>query len=193
MSKINPIEIKGLWDKGYSIDKHSNGSTYIGEDPFGHPRFDTDRTVIGQYMYELKYLGKVNRIKKIVDLIVPFLDSWDELKEIDVVLPVPSSNTNRMFQPVPGIASEIAAYLKKAYIDNILIKTSDLQLKNIDSEEKTKIDHTIIASKKAKRKYSALIVDDIYDTGKTLNDAVSALRTDSNLVNVYVLTMTKKR
>jgi hypoxanthine phosphoribosyltransferase len=40
--------------------------------------------------------------------------------------------------------------------------------------------------------YSALIADDIYDTGKTLNDAVAALKTDDNLVNVYVLTMTKK-
>lgn len=193
MGEINPIEIKGLWDKGYSIDKHSQGSTYIGEDPFGHPRFDTDRTLIGQYMYELKYLGKVNRIKKIVELITPFLDSWDELKEIDVVLPVPPSNTNRAFQPVPGIAHEIAAYLNKAYADNILIKNSELQLKNVDSTEKIKMEHTITVSKKAKRKYSALIVDDIYDTGKTLNDAVTALRNDNNLVSIYVLTMTKKR
>jgi hypothetical protein len=29
---INPIEIKGLWDKGYSIDKHSHKSVYIGDD-----------------------------------------------------------------------------------------------------------------------------------------------------------------
>lgn len=193
MREINPIEIKGIWDKGFSIDKHSIKSDYIGDDPFGRQRFATERTLIGQYMYELKYRGNNNRIEDIINLIIPFLDGWEELAEVDVVFPIPPSNTKRITQPVFGIARAVAEHLNKHYVDSIIIKINNLELKNIEYIDKNKLENTITLSKFAKRKYSALIIDDIYDTGKTLNDAVTALKTDPNLLKVYVLTMTKKR
>ena len=40
---------------------------------------------------------------------------------------------------------------------------------------------------------SILLVDDLYKTGETLNESINILKTDSNLHNIYILTMTKTK
>ncbi|MCK9444910.1 MAG: hypothetical protein M0Q14_10345 [Tissierellaceae bacterium] len=59
--QINPIEIKGNWDKGYVMDKHSISSTYLGEEQYGRPRYDTIRGELGELVYQLKYNYKLSK------------------------------------------------------------------------------------------------------------------------------------
>jgi predicted amidophosphoribosyltransferase len=51
-----------------------------------------------------------------VTLAKPFLDKWEILKTVDIVLPVPASK-ERDYQPAVEIAKSIAAYLNVSYTD----------------------------------------------------------------------------
>jgi len=65
--EIQPREIKGSWDAGYVLDRHTISSTMIGYNEFGHPEFDTQRSQIGELVYRLKYKGDKSAIPLIVE------------------------------------------------------------------------------------------------------------------------------
>ncbi|MGL6541902.1 hypothetical protein ACSZNU_14415 [Aeromonas hydrophila] len=52
---VNVKEISGVWDKGFSLDKHKIRSIYTGDNEHGYATFDTLRTDIGEALYQLKY------------------------------------------------------------------------------------------------------------------------------------------
>jgi hypothetical protein len=40
--EIQPVRIPGRWRDGRALDVHTVSSTYVGDDEFGHARFDYD-------------------------------------------------------------------------------------------------------------------------------------------------------
>lgn len=190
---MTPIVLSGNWDEGYALDKHVLSSVLIGEDDYGHKIFDTERSELGELVYQFKYRGQYQYLYKIIALAKPFVIEWASQKDITSVLPVPSSNSNRAYQPAFEIAKEIALLLNAGYNDTVLQKTSSIQSKELTNEEKQKISGTIIKTKMAKRKHNMLLVDDLYQTGTTLTECVKELRKDSNIQKIYVLTMTKTK
>jgi len=56
------IDILGPWKAGYAFGIHTLKSVYIGDDEYGHPRFQTDRSPIGQSLYNLKYGQKLRKL-----------------------------------------------------------------------------------------------------------------------------------
>lgn len=190
---INPIKLDGPWDEGYALDFHVISSTYLGDDVYGHPRYDNVRSEMGEALFLFKYRNHYDKLKEMIVLAKPFLDEWDALKTVDVVIPVPSSNKERLYQPAFEIAHEIADHLDIAYVEDVLIKTSALQSKDSIFDEKQKISGTIIAQKKASREHNLLLVDDLFQSGTTLRECVKALRQDPILKQLFVLTMTKAR
>lgn len=76
----------------------------------------------------------------------------------------------------------------------VLRKLNHQQLKNISIENKLDAIHGSIAKEKSfKRNVNILLVDDLYDSGATLNEAVNVLKTDKNVNEVHVLVMTQTR
>jgi len=57
MLAIHPIRIPGRWRDGYALDVHTVASTYLGDDEYGHARFETSRSAAGELLYRLKYQG----------------------------------------------------------------------------------------------------------------------------------------
>ena len=188
---ISPMEIRGNWDKGYVLDYHVASSASKGSSADGIANFDTERTPLGELVYQLKYQGKYAAAKDIMDMVRPFLSTFHELKTVNIVIPVPPSN-RRDFQPVDELAWAIAAALGKTFSDEMLEKTSNIQAKNLSKSSK-KLKGSIVAKKRGSRPYNILLVDDLYDTGKTLRECVSVLKDDPNLQKIYVLAMTKAR
>ncbi|MCK9477178.1 MAG: hypothetical protein M0R46_14735 [Candidatus Muirbacterium halophilum] len=88
---INPIEIIGNWDKGFVLDKHISKSEFLGNDIYGYSQFKTERTKLGELVYQLKYQNNFLALDEIIIIIKSFLDNWKELKMVDIILPVPSS------------------------------------------------------------------------------------------------------
>jgi len=189
--RINPTEIYGNWDKGYVLDKHIISSTPKGENVYGHMQFDTIRTELGELLYHLKYRGSLSNITDIVKLIKPFLDSFQELKDVDIIIPVPPSKA-RDIQPVDELAMAIAEYLGINFTNAVLEKISTIPSKNIAKSNKV-LGGSIQAKVKATRPHNILLIDDLYETGQTLEECVSVLKSDPLLKKVYVLVMTKTR
>jgi len=133
---INPLRIVGNWDQGFTLDKHVILSMPIGENEYGHMQFDNKRSEIGELVYQFKYKNKYDKLYEIIEMVKPFLSWWTALKSVNAVLPVPSSNKTRQYQPAFEIAREIAEYLGVSFFEHILEKTSSVQSKGMRSEEK---------------------------------------------------------
>src|SRR5579864_4041917 len=94
MIKIDPAEIKGPWDKGYVLDKHTISSTMIGYNEFGHPEFDTLRSPLGELIYRLKYKNDKTVVPTIAETIAQFVR--EKGMQIDVIVAVPPSKQRPM-------------------------------------------------------------------------------------------------
>jgi len=192
MATINPIELQGLWKKGFALDLHTLSSIYMGEDQYGHRQYDTQRSKIGELVYRLKYRNE-DTISDIKALVIPFLKSWGIHKEIELIIPVPPSK-NRFSQPVFKICDSIGESLNIYVCHDVLKKVKSQELKGISLIEKQQaIENSIVFHKKIIRQISVLLVDDLYESGATLTAATKILQTEPNVKNIYVLTMTKTR
>ena len=188
---IEPIEITGNWDKGFVLDKYVLTSIPKGENVYGHMEYDTERTELGELIFQLKYRNKYENIDTILAIIKPFLDRFTELQEVDIIIPVPASK-DRDFQPVDELARAIAGYLHVSFTNEVLGKNTTLQSKNMDRTEKN-LEGSIVAKIRATRPHTILLIDDLFSTGKTLSECVSVLRADPLLKRIFVLAMTKTR
>ena len=185
---IKPVRIYGTWDEGIVLDNHMLKSIFLGYDENGKEMYDNTRTELGELVYKLKYKNDKNSLPKIINLVKEILDKWQLNTKIDLVIPVPPSNKKRVYQPVYEIARQIAEYLGKKCVDNVLIKEDDSQAKDGNS-----VKGKIRQIKKLEKNVNILIVDDLYSTGKTLNEICKILRKDVNVNKIYCLVMTKTR
>lgn len=157
MLLLKPIKIYGTWDEGIVIDYHMLKSKFLGYDENGKEKFENVRTEIGELLYRYKYKKDKKCLSDIMKIVTDILDNWKIKEQFDVVIPIPQTNKNRVYQPVYEIAKQVSNYLKK----------------------ECKID--------------VLIIDDLYGTGATLNEACKALRKDDNVKKIYCMVLTKTK
>ena len=55
------------------LDKHTLSSTYLGDDEFGHPRFDTKRSEVAEALYQVKYRGDFSKSEPLASEIATYL------------------------------------------------------------------------------------------------------------------------
>jgi len=89
MTNLEPLRIPGRWKEGFALDYHTISSTYLGDDEFGNPIYDTKRTELGELLYRLKYKSDDSVIGEIIDVIEGFIKSWKP--PIELIIPVPPS------------------------------------------------------------------------------------------------------
>jgi predicted amidophosphoribosyltransferase len=189
---INPIKLIGPWDEGFALDVHTVSSIYLGDDVYGHPEFENEYSEVGRLLHLFKYKNVHSRLFDIIELVKPFISSWQSVQEVSFVLPVPSSKP-RIYQPAQEIASEIASLLKVGYSDEILQKVSSIESKGLSSNEKQQLQGSIIKTVEATKEHNMLLVDELYKSGATLTECIRVLREDKKIKKIFVLTMTKTR
>ena len=191
-------EIIGVWDFGYSLDKHSVRSVYIGENAWGHPEFETVRTDVGEAVFRLKYRNDLTKCTYIAQKINDYILS--KLHFISFIVSMPPSK-KRTKQPVQEIASELAQITGKPCIEGLLIKSkSTPQMKDI-SDRQERIDLLMdafeiderVAARLTETGYNVLIIDDLYDSGTSLEAATQTLRKCDKIKQVFVATATRKK
>ena len=191
--KVNVRKIHGPWDDGFSLDKHTLSSVYTGENEYGHPTFDTIRTKIGECLYQLKYRHDYSQIPVIAHEISTVASS--SFSFVSFVLPIPPSQ-NRSRQPVVEVSRQVASNMGIPCIENVLLKNAQTgQMKNVSNkEEKVEAlcNKLYIQDVLAEGQYDVLIIDDLYDTGATLEAATIVLRNYSKVRYIYAATITRK-
>lgn len=192
MADLRKIKIEGNWDIGYALDLHVKSSDFLGYDAFGHPQYDTVRTELGELVYKLKY----GHDKTVLDDIIRIICSSFTFKSIDVIIPVPPSDTSRSFQPVVEIAKRLGKSLGIKVLPNAIRKIKETpQLKDVlIFKERCKLlkDAFEIGDTSIKNK-TILLFDDLYRSGATLTAITRVLFRKGNVSKVKVLTLTKTR
>ncbi|HUC63344.1 MAG TPA: ComF family protein [Alphaproteobacteria bacterium] len=192
MVGINPRKIPGAWRDGYALDLHTLSSVYAGDDEFGHPKYDTTRSAIGELLYKLKNRDDISVLPEILSAAKQFLGSWRP--KVDVLIPVPPS-TKRQRQPVIVIAEGLAREIGVPCAQCISLTRDTAPLKNVSdyNERMRLLDGLFSLEKGAVEGKSVLLVDDLFRSGATMN-AVSRMLYDlGKAKDVFALTITQTR
>lgn len=190
--KVSLRQIRGPWDCGWVLDKHTLKSVYLGDDAYGHAQFDTTRTEVGEATYQLKYRTDWAQVKLLAQTIADHI--YPKFSQVGFILPMPAS-TRRARQPVTEVANELGALVKVPVFDNILLKTANgTSLKNLNSKEEkvAAIGNSFSVNDAITNngKWNVLVVDDLFHTGASMDAACKVLRTYPKVGNIYVAALT---
>lgn len=190
---LHPQGINGPWKTGIVLDWHTVASQVIGQNEFGHPIFDNERSEIGELLYQFKYRSDQKALQQIVRATIEYLG--DRVKgRIDVILPVPPSNPTRTV--TSQIAEGLADELHVGFSRTALMKSkSTNELKSVtDPEERRRLlEGVFTADKQQLEGKSILLVDDVYRSGATLSAATEVVAGQGKAKVVYVLAITRTR
>lgn len=194
MLAINPIRLSGPWNEGFALDVHTTDSQYLGDDEYGHSRYETTRSPAGELLYRLKYHADKSVAPDLCEAAADFAKSrnW----EPNLVIPIPPSRPGRRFQPVPLLADGIAKLLGCPSCEDCVIKVKETpELKSIyDYQERFELLKDAYRTDAAKtQNHDILIVDDLYRSGATLEAVATTLRSKGNARKVFALTLTRTR
>lgn len=191
---VRDIPQNPSWDYGVTLDKHMEHSTYIGDDEYGNPQFNNVRTEVGEAVFQLKYRSDFGQVEFLAQRIVQVVEA--QFPEINVVVPMPASKA-RDRQPVHEVAARVAHLLSADYVPDLLVKHRSTGLmKNLNTyEEKVEALEGCFACQDQliPGEWNVLLVDDLYDTGASLEAACTALRGYRNIGTVCVAAMTRRR
>lgn len=194
MVTISPRKLAGKWIVGYALDIHTTSSTYLGDDEYGRPQFDTQRSEIGELLYRLKYGNDKSVITVITETAADFVrkQKWP----IDLLIPVPPSRVGRALQPVNALSKALAAQLEVGFCADCVVKVKNTpELKQVyDLEKRLAILQGAYAVAQAKvASKTVLVFDDLYRSAATLNSVCEALKDQGRVKSVYALTLTMTR
>ena len=170
----------GPWRAGFALDFHT--------------RFDGDvanRGVIGDLVFRYKYRDERNLARELAARWAELLRAQNGLPKCDAVIPVPPS-TPREFDPVTNLARALAEELKISALFGVLVKTraTKQQKEMIALAQKQANVRGAFALNENLRGKHILLVDDLYDSGATLQEAARVLQR-GGVASIVVLTLTK--
>lgn len=195
--KINPQEISGNWRAGWALDVHTKSSR-----PLPDGGYDTDRTELGEMVYQVKYDSDRSKIEPLAETAAQFVkekyavDGHPILPYLKAIIPTPPSDKNRNFQPVIDIAQEIGKLLEVQVCTDYLKKVKNTPpIKNVPNVEKKReqLQDAFVVNTQEFKDKCVLLFDDIYDSGTTLTEVAKVLYEQGNVKHVLVLTLTRRR
>lgn len=195
--KVQLKKLEGSWDAGYALNKHTLSSDFIGYNESGHPMFDTKRSEPGEALYQLKYRSDWTQVEPLAAQIKASL--LPMFGKVGLIVPMPASTT-RARQPVDELAKELGKITNTPVFDNIIVKApapqGNPQLKNLNTRQE-KDDalsgrFSINPSITNEGCWNALLLDDLFDTGATMDAVAKTLKTYKKIGSVYAASVTWK-
>jgi predicted amidophosphoribosyltransferase len=186
--KTSVKQIIGNWDLGYALDKHTISSAPVGINEYGHTIFETTRTEVGEALYQLKYKADWSQIEGLATELVKSV--CHRFAKIGMVVPMAASNV-RQRQPVTELAKEVSRLLDVPYFDEMLVKAPNgKSLKDLNSKAKKleALQGTLTVNRiiNNQGKWNALLIDDLFHTGASLEAACTALKGYEKVDKIYV-------
>ncbi|MFC0266463.1 ComF family protein [Kushneria aurantia] len=190
--KVNIRQIAGNWDAGYVLDKHSLHSEVVGQNALGYPVWNTTRTEAGEALFQLKYRGDFSQVESLAAELSESI--YPRFDRVGLIVPMPASNF-RNRQPVTELALGLGRLVGKPVFDELLTKTANgQQLKDLTSKADKQAaladSFTLHEGISNEGRWNALLVDDLFHTGASLEAACTALRTYRKIDRIYVAAVT---
>mgnify|MGYP003117075184 CR=1 FL=1 len=194
---VNLRKITGNWDDGVVLDKHTIRSIPIGPNEYGHMQFDTTRTEIGEALFLLKNRNDWNQVVPLAQELAKH--AFPMFPDIGLIVPVPPTRW-RQRQPVYEIAAELARMQNLNSFEQLVIKSpaaaGEPQLKNLPTKEEKEAAlagrFSISDTISGEGKWNTLVVDDLYDSGASIEAVCAALKTYPKIDKIYVAALTWK-
>lgn len=193
MIKIDPRQITGPWDAGFTLDAHTVSAEFLGYDPDGRAQFDTIRSEMGELLYRLKYRGDREASIPLARTAAEFILA--RRLAVDVVVPVPPSKV-RSFQPLRVIAYRLARELGVGYAPRSLKKVKETaELKSLDemAQREAALRNAFDVHGDALWGRRVLLLDDLYRSGASMSEAARTLRSKGRIASLVVLALTRTR
>lgn len=192
--RVQVRKLEGSWDLGYALRKHTLSSVPMGYNEYGHRQFDTTRSEPGQALYQLKYQSDWTQVEPLAAQVKKTL--LPLFGEIGLIIPMPASIT-RARQPVSELAKELGRITGIPVFEDIIVKApapaGSPQLKNLNNREDKDAAlqgrFSINPSIDNKGCWNALLLDDLFDTGATMDAVCQALRTYPKINQIYAATI----
>lgn len=138
----------------------------LGNDDRGHPCFDNQRTEIGEATYQLKYQKDWNQVGPLAQAVAT--NVFPRLDQVGFVVPMPASNIRQPGKSLKDLHSKAE---KVAAIGNSF---------SINDEITTD------------GRWNVLVVDDLFDSGASMDAACAVLRKYPKVGKIYVAALTWK-
>lgn len=193
--QTNLRSIDGQWEEGFVLDQHSLSATRDGNYDNGHPRFDVEYTEAGAAVNALKYKGDFSQVpalaKAVHTHIVP------KLGDIHLIVPMAPSN-KRPRQPVSAVATYLSKIMGIPVEKEFLVKKAGSpSLKDIETrlEKDAALKGTLSLAHDldGTGPYNVLLLDDLFESGASLDAACRALRKCAKIDEIYVAALTWRR
>ncbi|KHT41816.1 ComF family protein [Pectobacterium brasiliense] len=193
--KVNLKKIEGNWVLGYALDKHTLSSKFLGYDEYGHGRWDNTRSEPGEALYQLKYKHDFTQIEALAQTIVNEIVT-PHFPKIGFAVPMPASK-QRNVQPVTKLAERVAELIGVTCISNSLMKNSTgVSLKDLATKEEKEAAissaFSVVDRISNEGQWNVLLIDDLFDTGATMEAACQALGSYNKVKDIYVATISWK-
>lgn len=176
------------------LDKHKIKSIYLGDNEWGYAQFDTLRTEVGEATFQLKYRDDRDQAlplaQAIADNICP------KLKNIGFIVPMPASKP-RDWQPVTEVAKALGPLVNAPVFEDLLLKAPNgKSLKDLSTKaEKVEAigdSFSVVDRITNSGQWNVLVVDDLFDTGASMEAACKVLREYPKVRKIYVAALTWK-
>ncbi|MBS1249205.1 MAG: ATP-dependent DNA helicase RecQ [Chloroflexi bacterium] len=179
LARPHPRPLPGPWEAGWALGFHSR---FSGE--------DWGRTPVGELAYRLKYQGDQSALEPLVERALAVCQENPLLSKVEAVLPVPPS-TARDFDPVSAFSKAMTAKLETAYRP-VLVKTRQTAPQkefNTLAQKRANVKGAFAVQGQLREK-NLLVIDDLYDSGATLEEVTRVLRR-AGAKSICVLTCTR--
>lgn len=183
--ELAPAELPGPWPCGMALGMHSE----LGEE-------GVVLTAAGELLDRLKYGGERRLVRGIARAMADVLRGKPGYREVQLVVHVPGSRREAGVEPPCDLARAVAGELRVPCLPRfIATNRRTLSQKDVTSwEEKKRNVQGAFRVRRAElvRQRKVLLVDDVYDSGATLEEVWRMLM-DAGAREVVVATVTKTR
>jgi len=179
LSRPHPRPLPGSWHAGWALDFHSRFSGSVWQ-----------RSGVGELVHRLKYQNDRTALAPLVEHAMSLCAEHPELAEVDALVPVPPSQP-RPNDPVRTFTAALSGRLNKPVLLTVTKTRPTSPQKDMHTLAQKKANvagaFAVQGDVRGKR---LLVVDDLFDSGATLEEVARVLR-QAGAARVCVLTLTR--
>jgi ATP-dependent DNA helicase RecQ len=173
----------GEFDVGYALSNHTK--VREGARQYTH---------LGRLVYEFKYKNQKSHASMLIAELAKFLEEAADFQQVDLIVPVPCTIDDRVYDPVGCLALALSQQAEIALGKNLLIKTRrtrpQKEMVNLTQKTLNVKGAFKVPNNETIRNKNILLIDDLYDSGATLNECTRVLKS-AGARKVLVLTLTR--